>query len=87
MADNKKTLIKCGWLVTLDDKIGDHKDGELLFAGNKIEAAGENLNAEADETIDAGDKIVMPGLVNAHMHTWETARCAASARIGCRRTT
>ena len=27
----------------------------------------------ADETIDATDKIVMPGLVNAHMHTWETA--------------
>ena len=37
----KRTLIKCGWLVTLDDKIGDHKDGELLFSGNKIEAAGQ----------------------------------------------
>ena len=73
MANNKRTLIKCGWLITLDDKIGDHKDGELLFAGNKIEAAGKNLNAQADEIIDATDKIVMPGLVNAHMHTWETA--------------
>ena len=73
MANNKKILIKCGWLVTLYDKIGDHKDGELLFSGNKIEAAGKNLNAQADETIDATDKIVMPGLVNAHMHTWQTA--------------
>ena len=35
MANNKRTLIKCGWLVTLDDKIGDHKDGELLFSGNR----------------------------------------------------
>ncbi len=73
MADNKKILIKCGWLVTLDDRIGDHRDGELLFSGNKIDAVGKNLNARADEIIDASDKIVMPGLVNAHMHTWETA--------------
>ena len=72
MAD-KRTLIKCGWLVTLDDKIGEIRDGELLYSGDRIEAAGKNLNARADETIDASDKIVMPGLVNAHMHTWETA--------------
>ena len=69
----KRVLIKCGWLVTLDPKIGDFKGGELLLNGNRIEAVGTNLNAAADETIDATDKIVMPGLVNAHMHTWETA--------------
>jgi len=69
----KRVLIKCGWLVTLDERIGEIKDGELLFAGNRIEAAGKALNATVDEVIDASDKIVMPGLVNAHMHTWETA--------------
>jgi 5-methylthioadenosine/S-adenosylhomocysteine deaminase len=69
----KRVLIKCGWLVTLDPRIGDMKGGELLISGNTIEAAGRNLNATADEILDASDKIVMPGLVNAHMHTWETA--------------
>jgi 5-methylthioadenosine/S-adenosylhomocysteine deaminase len=69
----KSTLIKCGWLVTLDPGIGEMKGGELLIEGNTIKAAGRNLNASADATIDASDKIVMPGLVNAHMHTWETA--------------
>ena len=69
----KRVLIKCGWLVTLDSAIGDFKGGEILLNGNRIEAVGRNLNAAADETIDATDKIVMPGLVNAHMHTWETA--------------
>jgi cytosine/adenosine deaminase-related metal-dependent hydrolase len=69
----KRVLIKCGWLVTLDPRIGEMKDGELLYRGNTIEAAGRNLGATADEVIDASDKIVMPGLVNAHMHTWETA--------------
>src|SRR3954466_7580915 len=72
-ASMKSTLIKCGWLVTLDPAIGEMKGGELLISGNTIKAAGRSLNATADETIDATDKIVMPGLVNAHMHTWETA--------------
>jgi cytosine/adenosine deaminase-related metal-dependent hydrolase len=69
----KRVLVKCGWLVTLDPSIGEIRGGELLYRGNTIEAAGRNLGASADETIDASDKIVMPGLVNAHMHTWETA--------------
>lgn len=68
----KRVLIRCGWLVTLDPAIGDFKGGELLLAGNRIEAVGRELNATADEVIDGTDKIVMPGLVNAHMHTWET---------------
>ncbi len=69
----KRVLIKCGWLVTLDSTIGTVRNGELLVRGNTIEAVGQNLGAAADEVIDASDKIVMPGLVNAHMHTWETA--------------
>ena len=69
----KRILIKCGWLVTLDPKIGEMKGGELLLPRQSIEAVGRNLSATADEIIDATDKIVMPGLVNAHMHTWETA--------------
>ena len=57
----KRVLIKCGWLVTLDPKIGDFRGGEVLFAGNRIEAVGRNLNAAADETIDATDKIDLSG--------------------------
>ena len=70
---SKRVLIRCGWLVTLDPAIGDHKGGEVLFRGDRIEAVGRHLDATADEVIEAADKIVMPGLVNAHMHTWETA--------------
>jgi cytosine/adenosine deaminase-related metal-dependent hydrolase len=69
----KRVLIRCGWLVTLDPDIGDFRNAEILLSGDRIEAVGRNLNASADETIDASDKIVMPGLVNAHMHTWQTA--------------
>ena len=70
----QRTLVKCGWLVTLDPSDRrDSRAASCFIAATRIEAAGRNLNASADETIDATDKIVMPGLVNAHMHTWETA--------------
>jgi 5-methylthioadenosine/S-adenosylhomocysteine deaminase len=54
----KSTLIKCGWLVTLDPAIGEMKGGELLISGSTIKAAGRNLNATADETIKPEDNYI-----------------------------
>ena len=42
----KRVLIRCGWLVTLDPEIGDFRNGEILFSGNRIEAVGRNLGAD-----------------------------------------
>ncbi len=67
----KRTLVKCGWLVSCDPKIGDLVDAELLLEGDKIVAVGKNLNAQVDAVIEASDMIVMPGLVNAHIHVWQ----------------
>jgi len=67
-----RTLIKCGWLITMDDRLGDGmRNAEILVEDDRIAAIGHNLGAQADETIDASDMIVMPGLVNAHLHTWQ----------------
>jgi 5-methylthioadenosine/S-adenosylhomocysteine deaminase len=73
------TLIKCGWIVSMDPAIGDLKDAEILIDGDRIAAIGKSLGADADEVIDAPAMIAMPGLVNAHMHTWQTGLRA----IGC----
>jgi cytosine/adenosine deaminase-related metal-dependent hydrolase len=74
-----RKLIKCGWVVSMDPAVGDLKDAEILIEGDRIAAIGRNLGAEADEVIDAPAMIAMPGLVNAHMHTWQTGLRA----IGC----
>lgn len=68
----KRTLIRCGWVVSVDETIGDLSDAEILVAGDRIAAVGRNLAADADEHIDAPGMIAMPGLVNAHNHTWQT---------------
>jgi cytosine/adenosine deaminase-related metal-dependent hydrolase len=79
----KQTLIECGWLVTMDDAIGDHRHARVLIEGNRIVAAGKGIQADADEVIDARDKIVMPGLIDAHIHTWQAGlRAIGSEWLG-----
>lgn len=69
-----RTLIKNGIIVTLDPEIGDLPAGDVLIGNDKILAVGSNLDTgELRETIDADGMIVMPGLINAHLHTWQTA--------------
>jgi 5-methylthioadenosine/S-adenosylhomocysteine deaminase len=42
---------------------------DILIEGNKISKIGEGLEVpEGAEVIDAGGKIVMPGLINTHAH-------------------
>ncbi len=66
-------LIKNGTLITMDPQLGDMADGDVLIEGSRIIAVGPRLTAPAGtETIDATGMIVMPGLVNAHQHTWQT---------------
>jgi cytosine/adenosine deaminase-related metal-dependent hydrolase len=67
-----RILIRGGWLMTLDPAHGDIDTGDLLVEGERIAAIGRGLPVPADcEVIDAGGTIVMPGLVNAHIHTWQ----------------
>ncbi len=67
-------FIKGGCVVTMDDRLGDLARGDVLIEDGRIAAMGAGLSAPPDaETIDAGGMIVMPGFVNAHVHTWQSA--------------
>lgn len=70
----QRLLIKGGTLISMDESIGDLDSCDLLIEDGKILEVGRHLAApEGIETIDATDMIVMPGLVDAHLHTWQTA--------------
>src|SRR6187551_2917016 len=66
-----KTLIRGGMVVSMDPQIGD-LTGDVLIEDDKIVAVRPNISADA-EVIDATDSIVIPGFVDTHRHTWETA--------------
>jgi 5-methylthioadenosine/S-adenosylhomocysteine deaminase len=67
-------LITGGCVVSMDARIGDLARGDVLIGDGRIAATGPALAAPpGTETIDAAGMIVMPGLVNAHVHTWQSA--------------
>jgi 5-methylthioadenosine/S-adenosylhomocysteine deaminase len=68
---DKLTVLKNGIVLTLDKKIGNFHQADVLIEGKKIAAVAPNLNAEGAEMIDASDMIVMPGFVDTHRHAWE----------------
>jgi cytosine/adenosine deaminase-related metal-dependent hydrolase/ribose/xylose/arabinose/galactoside ABC-type transport system permease subunit len=66
-----RTLIRGGFVLSLDPEIGDLASGDVLVEGDRIVAVGPGLaNGEA-EVIDAAGMIVMPGFVDSHRHIWE----------------
>ena len=66
-------LIRGGIVVSMDPAIGDLRRGDVLVEGDRIQAVAERIDAPGAEVIDASGCIVLPGLVNAHQHTWQTA--------------
>jgi 5-methylthioadenosine/S-adenosylhomocysteine deaminase len=67
-----RILIQGGWVVSMDDAIGDIKGGDVLIDGDKILAVGHGIDAGDAAVIDASNMIVSPGMINVHEHTWQT---------------
>jgi len=65
-------LIKNGFVVDPVNKIEAVID--ILVAGGKVSMVAKGITAGADTIIDAKDKIVMPGIVDMHVHLREPGR-------------
>ncbi len=70
-------LIENGAVVTLDDAWHVYDPGFLFVTDDRIEAAGpgrapDALRDRAGRLIDASLMAVMPGMVNAHTHLFQT---------------
>jgi 5-methylthioadenosine/S-adenosylhomocysteine deaminase len=68
----RKILIKDGYVVTMDSAIGDVKSGDVLIDSGSIVAVGRNLQASGALVVNASSKLVLPGFIDTHRHTWET---------------
>ncbi len=69
-----RTLIRNGTLVTLGAQCRVLPEHDLLLQGDRVArvAPAGTLAGPFDRVIDARGKVVMPGLVNAHMHFYST---------------
>jgi dihydropyrimidinase len=59
-----KTLIKNGRVITAVDDY----EADIFIDGEIIHTIGRELNLEADKVIDARNRLVIPGGVDAHTH-------------------
>jgi 5-methylthioadenosine/S-adenosylhomocysteine deaminase len=69
----ERLLIKDGCVLTLDPALGDFDRADVLIDDGRISAVRPDLAAADAEVINATDRIVMPGFVDTHRHTWQTA--------------
>jgi len=67
-----RTLIRGATVITMD-AAGVLPRADILIVDDRIEAIAPAVAADDAELVDASGCIVVPGLVNAHMHTWQTA--------------
>ena len=67
-----RTLIRGATVITLDTQ-GDLSRADVLVTDDVITEIAPTIRADDAQLVDATGCIVIPGLVNAHMHTWQTA--------------
>jgi 5-methylthioadenosine/S-adenosylhomocysteine deaminase len=65
-----RILLREGYIVSLDPKIGELR-GDVLIDNGKIAAVGKNLKAEGAEIVDASNRLVLPGFIDSHRHSWQ----------------
>jgi hypothetical protein len=68
----RRKLIKGAAIVSMDPAVGDLPKGDVLIEDHRIIAVAPNIAADDADTIDASRTLLLPGLINGHLHTWQT---------------
>ena len=66
-----RTLIRGAHIVSMDDAVGDFT-GDLLVEHDHIAAIAPRIDITEATLVEGAGYILIPGLINAHMHTWQT---------------
>jgi cytosine/adenosine deaminase-related metal-dependent hydrolase len=64
-----RIAIRAGWIVAHDGR--GHRllrDGVVVVEGERIVHVGRTFEGTADETVDARDRVLTPGLITTHAH-------------------
>ena len=70
--DTRRKIIKGAAIVSMDRAIGDLPKGDVLIEQDRIVSVAPNVAADDAEMIDGSSMLLLPGLINGHLHTWQT---------------
>jgi cytosine/adenosine deaminase-related metal-dependent hydrolase len=73
-AGDRPVLIRGAAIISMDPAVGDFAAGDILVRGAKIEAVGADLGEAAGQAVvvEAAGHVVIPGMIDAHRHCWQT---------------
>ncbi|WP_157252368.1 amidohydrolase family protein [Nonomuraea typhae] len=66
-----RILIKNGTVIDTHPSVTVSEVTDVLVDGDRIEAVGRGLPEDGAEVIDATGRLVLPGFVDSHRHTWQ----------------
>ncbi|MER5944078.1 amidohydrolase family protein [Streptomyces sp. NPDC001928] len=69
---SNRILLRGGHVLSMDPGIGDLPQGDVLIEDGQIVAVQRDISADA-EVLDMAGRIVIPGFVDTHRHTWEAS--------------
>jgi cytosine/adenosine deaminase-related metal-dependent hydrolase len=72
LPQRSELLIRGGYVLTMDEQLGDLPSADVHVRDGRIAAVGGNLDAPSATVIEARDMLVLPGLVETHWHVWTT---------------
>jgi 5-methylthioadenosine/S-adenosylhomocysteine deaminase len=69
----RRILIKGGLVLTLDRRIGDFAQGDVLIEDGKIREVRPDIAVSGDDVavVDAANRIVLPGFIDTHHHFYQ----------------
>src|SRR5262245_42377068 len=69
MAEAKRIAIRAGYVIAFDGK--GHRllrDGVVVIEGDSILHVGARFDGRVDQTVNAIDRVLTPGLISTHAH-------------------
>jgi 5-methylthioadenosine/S-adenosylhomocysteine deaminase len=69
---SSKTLLRRGTVVTSRETGEVLQDADVLIEGTSIAAIGRDLSAPDAEVVELDGRLVLPGFVDTHRHTWQS---------------
>jgi len=73
---HRRVLVRGATVISMDPNVGDLPRGDLLIEGSRIAAVAPDLSQAARDgraiVVEAGGMIAIPGLQDAHRHSWQT---------------
>ena len=69
----RRIVLKGGIVLSLDPKVGDFANGDVLIEDGKIREVRPNIDLSADAAVivDASNRILIPGFVDTHSHSYQ----------------